>query len=436
MNHFEVIVVGAGAAGLMAATVAAERGKQVLLLEKNRRAGTKILMSGGTRCNITHATDRKGIIAAYRMQERKQGDFLHSALAALSPDDLLAFFHAEGVATKTEPGGKVFPVSNQASDVLEALLERLYRSGAKLALGEALSDLRVADTGGFELGTASRTLCCDKLVLTTGGKSYPGSGTTGDGYAWLKKLGHKIVPPRPALTPVTTNLEWVRELKGITIPDVSLTLADSPVRAANPNSGGGSKNLPVRKSDRVDERRGSFLFTHFGLSGPAPLDISRSISGHAKPAALSLSCDFLPNQSTDEFQKQCRTALSSNGKKSIMASMQNMLPQFPKRLLESLLAASDVAGDLRSAEVSKSQLQAISVAFKSNAIPVSGTRGFKKAEVTAGGLSLVEVDSSTMQSRMVPNLFIAGELLDLDGPIGGYNFQAAFSTAWLAGMSV
>ena len=414
----------------MAAIVAAERCKKVLLLEKNPRAGTKILMSGGTRCNITHATDRKGIIAAYRKQDRKQGDFLHSALAALSPEEVLSFFHAEGVATKTEPGGKVFPVSDQASDVLDALLERLDRSGARLALGEALVDLRVSDAGGFELETATRTLDCDKLVLTTGGKSYPGSGTTGDGYAWLAKLGHKIVQPRPALTPVTTHLEWVRELKGITIPDVSLTLADSPL------SNGGSKNLPVPKSNRLDERRGSFLFTHFGLSGPAPLDISRSISGHATPAALSLTCDFMPKLSIEKFQQQCRTALSSNGKRSLMSSLQSMLPDFPKRMVETLLADIGVHGNSRSAEVSKSQVQAFSSAFKTNTIPVSGTRGFKKAEVTAGGVALAEVDSSTMQSRIVPGLFIAGELLDLDGPIGGYNFQAAFSTAWLAGLSV
>ena len=282
----------------------------------------------------------------------------------------------------------------------------------------------MTDAGGFEVKTSNQTLSCDKLILTTGGKSYPGSGTTGDGYAWLSALGHKIVSPRPALTPVTTNVEWVRELKGITIPDVALTLLNA------------SDAVTAKKSDRIDERRGSFLFTHFGLSGPSPLDISRSISGHATPAALSLSCDFLPDSRTEEFQKQCRSTFSSSGKRSILSALQDLVPQFPRRLVTALLLGSRVSLDQRTAEVSKSQLQAIVSSFKTNRIPVSGTRGFKKAEVTAGGLSLGEVDSSTMQSRIVPNLFIAGELLDLDGPIGGYNFQAAFSTAWLAGASV
>ncbi|HQU46280.1 MAG TPA: aminoacetone oxidase family FAD-binding enzyme, partial [Pirellulales bacterium] len=202
MTDWEVIVVGAGAAGLLAAARAAERGRRTLLLEKNRRPGIKILMSGGTRCNLTHATDRRGIVREYG----PPGRFLHSALAALSPQDLVDLFEAEGVRTKVEPDtGKIFPVSDRASDVLDALLARLRRSGCTLALEEPLIDLEAMASGGFMLTTAKRKLTTEKVLITTGGQSYPGSGTSGDAYAWAAAFGHTIVPPRPALTPVTTD---------------------------------------------------------------------------------------------------------------------------------------------------------------------------------------------------------------------------------------
>src|SRR5262245_58822170 len=196
---FDVAVIGAGAAGLMAAISAAERGRRVVLLEKNRKPGVKILMSGGTRCNITHATDSRGIVAAYG----PPGRFLHSSLAALGVPETVQFFESEGVATKVEETGKIFPVSNKALDVLNALLRRLQRSGAELRLAEPVRELRLAD-GRFELPTPNGSLTASKVVVTTGGRSYPGSGTTGDGYGFASRFGHTIVPPRPALVPITT----------------------------------------------------------------------------------------------------------------------------------------------------------------------------------------------------------------------------------------
>src|SRR5436305_3107021 len=225
----EVVVVGAGAAGLMAAIRAAERGRRTLLLEKNRQPGVKILMSGGTRCNITQATDNRGIVAAYG----PPGRFLHSALAALSVEATIDFFEAEGVATKVEETGKVFPVSNRAADVLGALLRRLQRSGATLALDEPLLDLRRSEVG-FTLLTPKRTLHAARAVLTTGGQSYPGSGTTGDGYRLAAQFGHTIIPPRPALVPITTSAPWVAELRGLTLPDVAFRVLDGEAVFARP----------------------------------------------------------------------------------------------------------------------------------------------------------------------------------------------------------
>lgn len=408
--HYDVLVIGAGAAGLVAAAEAAARGRQTLLLEKNKRPGVKILMSGGTRCNLTHATDKWGIIKAYG----EQGNFLHSALAALSPAELVQMFEDEGVATKVEETGKVFPVSNKATDVLAALVRRFDRSGAELSLAEpVVTCTRVEDQ--FLVVTQNGSFTCDSLLITVGGKSYPGSGTTGDGYAWAAAMGHDIVPPRPALVPITTDAPWVKSLTGLTIPDVQVSVCE----AANSRS--------------LASARGSFLFTHFGLSGPVILDVSRAVTAHSKPRELSLMCDFLPATSQSDLEEQLQQEANAEGKKQIAGLLSKHIP---RRLAEELLGLCGLNPELRSAELPKRERHRLAAAIKQSLVPVSGTRGFEKAEVTAGGVSLREVDSRTMQSKLVPGLYFAGEILDLDGPIGGYNFQAAFSTGVLAGKNV
>jgi predicted Rossmann fold flavoprotein len=412
--HWDVVVVGAGAAGLLAAARAAELGRRTLLLEKNRKPGVKILMSGGTRCNLTHDTDRRGIIEAFD----KQGRFLHSALAALGPRELVELIEAEGVATKIEDTGKIFPVSNRATDVLDALLRRLRRSGATLSLDERLTSLEVAPPG-FRLLTAREMISADRVIVTTGGKSYPGCGTVGDGYGWAKALGHTIVAPRPALTPVASSEAWISSLRGITLPDVEVRVIESQIASDD-------------RRAALDRRRGSFLFAHFGLSGPAPLDISRTISGHPDPKSLKLVCDFHPAWNDERLAAAIQQECSSAGKREIASVVCQWLPH---RLAETLLQISGLRSEQRAAEMSKVDRSKLVRAIKHQAISVSGTLGFEKAEVTAGGLSLDEIDSRTMQSKLVPNLYFAGEVLDLDGPIGGYNFQAAFSTGWLAGQS-
>jgi predicted Rossmann fold flavoprotein len=408
VDTWDVIVIGAGAAGLMAAIHAAERGRRTLLLEKNRKPGVKILMSGGTRCNITQATDNRGIVAAYG----PPGKFLHSALAAFSVQDTIDFFEGEGVPTKVEETGKIFPVSNKASDVLDALLQRLARSGAVLALGESANAMDFAN-GIFVLHTSARALNGKRVILTTGGQSYPGSGTTGDGYGFAHALGHRIVPPRPALVPLTTNVRWVGELRGITLPDVAVHILD------------GDQTLAAR--------RGSLLFAHFGLSGPVILDVSRVVSGHAAPQTLVLEIDLVPALADAELGEWLRTESSASGKKQLAVVLTHHVP---RRLAEVVIEEASLPTDRKAAALTKEERGRLVRAMKRLRIPLTGTLGFKKAEVTAGGIALEEVDSRTMQSKLVPGLFLAGEVLDLDGPIGGYNFQAAWSTGWLAGGSV
>jgi predicted Rossmann fold flavoprotein len=401
----DIAVVGAGAAGLLAAIRAAELGRRVVLLEKNRKPGVKILMSGGTRCNITHATDKRGIVAAYG----PSGRFLHSALAAFSVQDTLNFFEAEGVATKIEETGKIFPVSNRALDVLNALVRRLQRSGAELALSEPLQDLKF-DACRFAVTTPSRTLHTARIILTTGGQSYPGCGTTGDGYRIAAQFGHTIVPPRPALVPITSTEPWVARLRGVTLPDVQLRILDG--------------------DEFLATRRGSLLFAHFGLTGPVALDVSRVITGHPAPTTLALEIDFLPRLPESEVERWLQTESLAAGKKQLA----NVLSEHvPHRLAETLLTLALQPADRKAAGLTRADRLALVQAIKRLSVPIAGTLGFEKAEVTAGGVPLNEVDSHDMQSKKQPGLYIAGELLDLDGPIGGFNFQAAWSTGWLAG---
>lgn len=406
MPDYDAVIVGAGAAGLMAAIRAAERGRRVLLLEKGRKPGVKILMSGGTRCNITHDCDARGIVAAFG----PNGKFLHSALAALGPRETVEFFHAERVPTKIEETGKIFPVSNRAVDVLDALLRRLRRSGAVISTEEPVTDIERLPEGEFRLSTPRRSLTAEKVLITSGGKSYPGSGTTGDGYTWAANFGHTIVPPQPALVPLTVQAEWVGELRGITLPDVNLKVIENGKLHAS--------------------RRGSMLFAHFGLTGPAPLDVSRAVSGHPVPATLVLEVDLLPGEPEQQLDEFLRTESIASGKKQLAVVLAEKLP---RRVCDQLLALAGQPTDRKAAALSKPDRQKLAASMKRLRIPLRGTLGFEKAEVTAGGVSLDEVDSRTMQSKRVPGLYFAGEVLNLDGWIGGYNFQSAWSTGWLAG---
>jgi hypothetical protein len=332
---------------------------------------------------------------------------------------------AEGLATKIEPGGKIFPASDKAADVLAALVQRLKRSGATLALAEPVVALE-SHGPGFRLTTPRRTLQAGKLILATGGKSYPRCGTTGDGYAWVAALGHTIVTPRVALVPLTTDAPWVKDLRGITVPDVSVWLVPS-ADGATPQGG------QAKRAECLAQRRGSLLFTHFGLSGPVVLDVSRAVSECPRGNRPSLLCDFLPELSEDRLDALLAAASLQASRRHAAHLLDAWLPH---RLAETLVEQAGLPADRRAGELSRQDRLSLVRSIKHFAIRITGTLGFEKAEVTAGGVSLDEVDSRTMQSKRAPNLFLAGELLDLDGPIGGYNFQAAFSTGHLAGESV
>lgn len=408
---WDLIVIGGGAAGLWAAGSAAARGASVLVLEKNRKAGVKILMSGGTRCNITHHCDIDGIVAAFG----KQGRFLKPALHELPPEAVVAEVNRWGVATKVEESGKVFPISDSAVDVRDALVRRLTEAGAQLQTGVSVADLRQAEQSLWSVQTEAEQLLARKILLCCGGLSYAGCGTTGDGYAWALRAGHTLVETFPALTPLLSPAAWVHELTGITLPDVEARIMDGPKKNKDPRA----------------TSRGGFLWTHFGCSGPVPMNVSRFVSSASEPHKAVLQLDLVPDISELELGTIFDATLG--GRKSVAAALQ---PLVPRNMAACLLKRAHVIEAAPLAELPRAARLRLIEDLKRLQIPLSGTRGYPKAEVTAGGVNTKEVNPHTMESRMAPGLYLAGEILDLDGPIGGFNFQAAFSTGHMAALHI
>lgn len=410
---WDLIIIGGGAAGLWAAGTAAARSLKVLVLEKNVKAGVKILMSGGSRCNITHHCDIQGIMDAFG----NQGRFLKPALHNLGPEDVVAEINRLGVATKVESTGKVFPVSDRALDVRDALVRRLVEAGAELRTGVAVAGFRPSEQAGpwrvFADQTELETRC---VLLATGGLSYAPCGTTGDGYPWAAALGHTIEPTHAALAPLLSPAAWVHQLQGLTLEDVRVSAA----------LGDGK---PAR--DPRHTSRSSLLWTHFGFSGPAAMNVSGAISACAEPHRARLLIDLVPD--LDEAACAAQLDGTAHGKRSLASAL---APLVPRRLSECLLAQVELPGDRLLAELPRRGRLKLIESLKRLSVPLAGTRGYPKAEVTAGGVRRQEVNPHTLESRLAPGLFFAGEILDVDGPIGGFNFQAAFATGHTAALNV
>ncbi|MDA8967674.1 aminoacetone oxidase family FAD-binding enzyme [bacterium] len=402
-----VVVIGAGAAGLMAAHAAAKQQSTVVLLEKNNKTGVKILMSGGTRCNLTHDTDARGIAEAFGHAKR----FLQPSLGGFPPKLVVGFFESAGVATKVESTGKVFPVSNRAVQVRDALHRYAVDAGVEIRTGSGVTGIR-PDGQNWIVETEQSVIKTDRVIVTTGGKSWPGCGTTGDAYAWMTKLGHDIERTRPALVPLLGGEQWMTNLSGLVVDDSIVTV------------------LPVSgKQKPLAQRRGSLLFTHFGFSGPAAMDVSGAVTAASSFDQVRMIADLMPFCSEEELK--IRLSDRHDGGRSKVSSLLSLW--LPNRLASGIIA--QLGQDARLAELSKTARNRLLQDLKRLQLPVRGTRGFEKAEVTAGGVRLDQVNPRTLESRIHKGLFIAGELLDVDGPIGGYNFQAAFSTGRAAGIA-
>jgi predicted Rossmann fold flavoprotein len=412
----DIAIVGAGAAGLWAAARAARAGRDVLLFEKTPRTGTKVLASGGTRCNLTTTLDPH---AAAELFGPNGARFLAPALRALSPQDLRARFAELGVETVEAPLDKVFPETGRARDVRDALEREARAAGARIVCGAPALAIDRLDRGwSVELG-AGGEVSCRRLILCPGGSSYPRTGTTGDGYRWLETLDLPVVEPVPALVPLTSPARWVHELTGIALQDVIARLRDGERRSC------GTRRRPV-------------LFTHRGVSGPAAMDLSAHVAraeagarrrGEPTPAH-TLELDLLPASPRESLRD---LLIEAAGRPSAPTLSRVLAPNLPRRLVRAVARQAELADeDPRVNGLDRAARHRLVEGLKALAIPIDGTLGFDFAEVTAGGLALTHVDPGTMRVRGCDGLYACGEILDLAGPIGGLNFQAAFATAELA----
>lgn len=403
----DVVVIGAGAAGLLAAAVAAERGRRTILLEKNPKPGVKILASGGTRCNVTNTASPRELSERFGPGG---GAFLRSAFQAFDSDAVRALLAEEGVATKVEDRGRVFPVSDRATDVADALVRRAKRLGAALVLASPAASVE-RDGSAFAVRAPGRLYGAESVIVATGGVSYPKTGTTGDGYAIARSFGHAIVEPKPALVPFRAGAPWIAEISGVAASDPELRL--------------------IAGGKTVYRERRAVLFTHFGLSGPGILNASRYSARASGPIRVEL--DLAPDARAEDIDRAIREAAAASGTRALRHLP---LAPVPERLFAAVLAAAaGVDPARRLATLTREERQRVVHALKALSIPIEGPLGFDKAEVTAGGVDVGEVKQSTMESRLARGLFFVGEVLDVEGPMGGYNFQAAFSTGYLAGMN-
>ncbi|MEC7583568.1 MAG: NAD(P)/FAD-dependent oxidoreductase [Planctomycetota bacterium] len=401
----DVVVVGAGAAGFMAAAEAARRGRKTLLLEKQQRPGLKILISGGGRCNLT--TTRSGSDLEAQFGKRR-GRFLRHALRSFPPTALREMFEGLGVPLQEEDLEKLFPVSQRARDVLDALLRHSEGCGVELRLGTPVRGLERSGEG-YRLVTDAGTFACHSVVLATGGRSYPKTGATGDGYGFCRELGHTVTETVPALAPLLVEETWLRDLQGIVLSDAEIAVLDERGRVIN-------------------ARRRPILFTHHGLSGPAPMDLAGDIE---ERSGATIRLDFAPDYAAEQLEAEWLAAARSQGRRKV----ESLLPaSLPERLRRTLCDLSGAAG-CSLAELPRDARRRLLTTVKDLRLPVASSRGFHHAEVTRGGIALDEVEPRTMESRLAPGLYLCGELLDIDGPIGGFNFQAAFATGRLAGLS-
>jgi predicted Rossmann fold flavoprotein len=428
----DVVILGAGAAGSWAAWRAAAEGvKDVLLLEKTPRLGTKILASGGTRCNLTTTL---GPDEAAELFGTAGSRFLRRAFRTLPPQKLREFFAELGVPTLIAPLEKVFPMSGQAKDVRDALLSAVEMTGVELRLNAEATSIQPlsGEQASWSVQLqGGEVILAKRLVLATGGMSYPGAGTTGDGYPWVRKLGLDFVAPVPALAPIQSAETWVHELAGNSLQDVE-------IRLLNDNG------------KELGRRRRPLLFTHTGVSGPGAMDLSGIIArtmedgaGAASIKGWTLRADLMPDVTREELRQVLIAVAALPGGPLLMRGLPIVLSErFPmlevpsKRILNEVFQEAGLSSRAGHQALTKSARHALIEALKGLKIPVSGTLGFEKAEVTSGGLALRSVDPGTCRVRGLENLWVIGELLDVDGPIGGLNFQAAFATGEICALDL
>ena len=407
-----VVVIGGGAAGLMAAVIAGREGAKVTLLEKMNFVGKNMGITGKGRCNITNASNMSEFIK----NTPGNGKFLYGAYERFTNEDLLQLLHDAGLETKVERGGRVFPASDSALDVRNTFMKLMKHYGVDVHLEEPVKKILVADGVVTGVVTDKETYHANAVVITTGGKSYPATGSTGDGYILAAEVGHKITDIRPSLVPIVTEESWVKDLMGLSLRNVELSV--------------------VAKNKVQAKMFGEMMFTHFGITGPIVLSLSHTVGKLMRKkniGVIGLDINLKPALSPETLDKRLQKDFDLYSKKQLLNGMKDLLPS---RLIPLIIELAGIDPQKPINQISKEERQQIGYMLQHMPLTVEGLRPVEEAIVTAGGISLKEFNPKTMESKLVEGLYGAGEVLDIDAFTGGYNLQAAFSTGYVAAMHI
>ena len=406
----KVVVIGGGAAGMMAAITAARKGLRVTLIEKNEKLGKKLFITGKGRCNITNAGDSEDLFNSIVTNKK----FMYSSLNGFSNYDVLGFFDELGLPIKIERGNRVFPESDHSSDVIAALNKELRRQKVDVRLNTAVKDIIIKDNIACGVvtmfGNVEEKVDADYVIVATGGNSYQSTGSTGDGYKFARKSGHDVTSILPALVPFTVKEEWEADLQGLSLKNISITVFD------------GQKELY--------NDFGEMLFTHFGVSGPVILSASSFVAGKLKNKNLKLVIDLKPALSFEQLDERILRDFDEEKNKSFKNSLDKLLP---KKLIPIVVMLSGIDGNKKVNEITRAERQGLVKLLKEFELTLTGLRGFNEAIITQGGVNVKEINPTTMESKLVKHLLFAGEVLDVDAVTGGFNLQIAWSTGYAAG---
>ncbi|MFA5576066.1 MAG: NAD(P)/FAD-dependent oxidoreductase [Tissierellaceae bacterium] len=400
-------IIGAGPSGIIAAGMAASRGKDVTLIDKNERIGKKLFITGKGRCNITNNAP----IEDFFDNVMKNKKFLYSSFYSFNNRDIVELLEDYGLRVKVERGNRVFPASNKSSDVIAAFHKFLSDKNVSIALNTKVENIRLAG-GKFIVNTLDRDYTFDKLLICTGGRSYPATGSTGDGYRFAESLGHTITPLRPSLVPIVLNNHWVGQLQGLSLRNVKLSAFST--------------------GKLLYEEFGEMLFTHYGISGPIVLSMSNYLHNYLEKQ-ISLFIDLKPALDNDRLDKRILRDFEQNNNRQIKNSLDDLLPQ---KIIPLVIELSKISPDKVINQITKDERLGLLKVIKNFPMSFKSFRPIEEAIITSGGVSIDEVNPSTMESRIIPGLFFSGEIIDVDALTGGFNLQIAYSTGYLAGTNI
>jgi hypothetical protein len=404
MKIYDIAIIGAGPAGLIAAITAASSGKTVIILEKNTIIGRKILATGNGRCNLTNRDIKV---------ERYHGanpDFIQTILFQFNQLKTMQYFESLGLILKEEDNGRIFPRTNQASSVVEALSHELLRLNVTVNTDCLVTEINYKTNWHIKINNNS-VIDAKKLIITTGGTAAPQLGSSGDGFTWAQKLGHKLTPIYPALVPLETIETWPKSVSGIKIEANAKVVVDKKI---------------------LSQKTGDLLFTHYGLSGPAIMDQARIVASLIKKNKVKIQIDTIPEETAESLNNKIEKIFNANGTKSVKNALAGAVPI---KLIAAILNNLAIDYDKKAARISRIERLAIVKNLKNLVLTISKPRSLKEAQVTAGGIIVAEIDAKTLESKIVPNLFFAGEIIDVDGDSGGFNLQWAWSSGYVAGKS-